>query len=104
MKIGTMRERVVIHAPVDQQTTTGAASVTPTPVAEVWASVMGMSTRDYLAAQQSGVIVTHKIFMRAYPGLTVQHELEWRGRRLQISSILEREQRSVYEILAREAP
>jgi SPP1 family predicted phage head-tail adaptor len=104
MKIGTMRERVSIFAPTDQQTTTGASGVEFTLVAEVWASVTGMNTRDYLAAQQTGVIVTHKIFIRAYPGLTVQHELEWRGRRLQIASILEREQRSVYEILAREAP
>jgi SPP1 family predicted phage head-tail adaptor len=104
MKIGLMRERVAIHAPVDQQNPSGAAEVDYTNVAEVWASVSGVATRDYFAAQQSGVIITHRIFMRAYPGLTHQHRLIWREKALEITSILERENRSIYEILAREAP
>jgi SPP1 family predicted phage head-tail adaptor len=104
MKIGLMRERVTIKAPVDQQSPFGEATVEFAEVAEVWASVMGVSVRDYFAGQQAGVIVTHRIFMRAYPGLTHQHMLVWRGKELQITSILEREMRSVYEILAREDP
>lgn len=104
MKIGLMRERVTIKAPVDQQNPFGEATVDFEAVAEVWASVAGVSVRDYFAGQQSGVLVTHRIFIRAYPGLTHQHLLVWRGRELQITSILERENRSVYEILAREDP
>jgi SPP1 family predicted phage head-tail adaptor len=102
MKIGLMRERLTIQAPVDQQNPFGEATVDWSDIAEVWGSVMGISTRDYIASQQSGVIVTHRIFIRAYPGLTHEHQFVWRGRTLQITSILEREQRAVYEILARE--
>jgi SPP1 family predicted phage head-tail adaptor len=104
MKIGLMRERVTIQAPVDQQNPFGEATITWEDVQEVWASVHGVSTRDYFSSQQSGVLVTHRIFMRAFPGLTHQHRLVWRGRNLEITSILEREQRAVYEILAREDP
>lgn len=104
MKIGLMRERVTIEEPVDQQNPFGEATVEWRSVAEVWASIAGVSTRDYLSAQQSGVIVTHRIFIRAFPGLTHQHRLLWRGRKLEITSILEREMRTVYEILAREDP
>lgn len=104
MKIGLMRERVTVMAPVDQQSPFGEATVTWEPAGDVWASVAGVSTRDYFSAQQSGVLVTHRIFIRAYPGLTHQHRLVWRGRTLEITSILEREMRSVYEILAREDP
>jgi SPP1 family predicted phage head-tail adaptor len=104
MKIGLMRERVTIQAPVDQQNPFGEATVEFQTVGEVWASVAGVSVRDYFAGQQSGVIVTHRIFLRAYPGLTHQHRLMWRGRELQITSILERENRTIYELLAREDP
>lgn len=104
MKIGLMRERVTIQAPIDQQNPFGEATVEWQDVAEVWASVVGVSVRDYFSAQQSGVLVTHRIFIRAYPNLTHQHRLVWRGRQLEITSILEREMRSVYEILAREDP
>ena len=104
MKIGLMRERLTIQAPVDQQNQFGEASIAWESVSEVWASVAGVSTRDYLSAQQSGVLITHRIFIRAYPGLTHQHRLVWRGRNLEITSILEREMRAVYEILAKEDP
>lgn len=104
MKIGLMRERVTIQAPVDQQNPFGEAKVEFQTVAEVYASVAGVSVRDYFAGQQSGVIVTHRIFIRAYPGLTHQHRIVWRGRELQITSILERENRTIYELLVREDP
>lgn len=104
MKIGLMRSRVTIQAPVDRQNPFGEATVDFQNVADVWASVTGINTRDYFSAQQSGVIVTHRIFMRAYPGLTHEHRLVYKGRNLEITSILERENRTVYEILAREEP
>lgn len=104
MKIGLMRERVTIQAPVDQQNPFGEATVEWQTVGTVWASVAGLNTRDYFAAQQSGVIVTHRIFIRAFSGLTHQHRLIWREKELQITSILERETRTIYEILAREDP
>jgi SPP1 family predicted phage head-tail adaptor len=63
---------------------------------------MGVRAADYFAAQQANVLITHRIRIRFFPGLTHQHRLLWRGRVMEISSVLERETRSVHEILARE--
>lgn len=97
-----MRERVTIQKPVEQQSSFGETTLTWEDEGTVYASVMGVRASDYFAAQQAGVLVTHRIRIRFFPGLTHQHRLIWRGRTMEISSVLEREARSVHEILARE--
>jgi len=99
---GLMRERVTIQAPSEQQNQFGEATVTWSDSATVWASVQGLSAREYLAAQQVGSIITHKIRIRFFPGLTHSHRLVWRGRIMEIASVLERETRTLHEILAKE--
>lgn len=99
---GLMRERVTIQRPVEQQSAFGEASVTWEDMGTVWASVNGLSSREVLQAQQANAIITHKIRIRAFPGLTHQHRLLWRGRQLEIASVQEREVRTIHEIMARE--
>lgn len=100
---GLMRERVTILAPAtDEQSTLGAAVVPFVEAGTVWASVQGLSAREALQAQQANAIITHKIRIRFFPGITAQHRLSWRGRTMEIVSVMERETRSVHEILARE--
>lgn len=99
---GPMRERVTIQAPAGQQNPFGEATLAWTDVATVWASVMGVRASDYFAAQQAGVVITHKIRIRLFPGLTDKNRLIWRGKVLEISSVLEREMRTIHEILAKE--
>jgi SPP1 family predicted phage head-tail adaptor len=97
-----MRERVTIQAPTERQNQFGEATVTWSDVATVWASVQGLSAREYLAAQQVGSIITHKIRIRFFAGLTHSYRIIWRGRIMEIASVLERETRTVHEILAKE--
>jgi len=99
---GTMRERVTIQKPVESQSSFGETTLTWVDEATVYASIMGVRASDYFAAQQAGVLVTHRIRIRFFPGITHQHRLIWRGRVMEISSVLERESRSIHEILARE--
>jgi len=99
---GAMRERVTIQKPVEQQSAFGETTLDWVDEAAVYASVMGVRASDYFAAQQAGVLVTHRIRIRFFPGITHQHRLIWRGRVMEISSVLEREARSIHEILARE--
>jgi len=99
---GLMRERVTIQAPTERQNQFGEATVTWSDVATVWASVQGLSAREYLAAQQVGSIITHKIRIRFFAGLTHSYRIIWRGRIMEIASVLERETRTVHEILAKE--
>ena len=99
---GVMRERVTIQKPVESQSSFGETTLTWADEATVYASVMGVRAVDYFAAQQAGTLVTHRIRIRFFPGITQQHRLIWRDRVMEISSVLEREARSIHEILARE--
>ena len=100
--VGQMRERVTIQKPVERQNPFGETTLEWEDEGTVYASVMGVRAADYFAAQQAGVLVTHRIRIRFFPGLTHQHRLVWRGRVMEVSSILERETRAIHEILARE--
>jgi SPP1 family predicted phage head-tail adaptor len=99
---GLMRERVTIQRADSEQSPFGEATIVWNTVGEVWASVQGLSAREVLQAQQANAIITHKIRIRFFDGLTHQHRLIWRGRTMEIASVQERETRNIHEILARE--
>lgn len=99
---GQMRERVTILAPATEQSPLGEATTVWQEVATVWASVQGLSAREVLQAQQANAIITHKIRIRFFPTITHQNRLVWRGRTMEISSLMERDTRTVHEIMARE--
>ncbi|NBW14409.1 MAG: head-tail adaptor protein [Caulobacteraceae bacterium] len=100
--IGLMRERVLIQSPRIEQSPFGEATTEWVNVVEVWASVRGLNSREVLQAQQANAIVTHVVRIRLLDELTHQHRLIWRGRILEISSLMERETRLIHEIMARE--
>jgi SPP1 family predicted phage head-tail adaptor len=99
---GRMRERVTIQSPTGSQSAMGGSSLTYTDAATVWASVDGISSRDVMQAMQANVIVTHRVRIRYYPGITVDHRLQWRGRSFEIASVIERENRTMHELLVKE--
>ena len=70
--------------------------------AERWASVEGVSSREALEAGQQDVQLTHRVRLRYLPGLTQQMRLSWRGRILEIVSLLEYGNRSEHELICQE--
>lgn len=99
---GRMRERVTIQRPTDRQNPFGEATLEWETLGEVWAQVTNISARDYFAAQQAGTLTTHRVLIRFYAGMDAAWRLVWRGRIMEVVSVLEREDRRVHEILARE--
>jgi len=99
---GMMRERVLLQKPATNRTGMGSANLEWEDVAEVWASVLGLSSREILQAMQANAIVSHKVRIRFYPGIEHTWRMVWRGRVMEISSIVEREVRAIHEILAKE--
>lgn len=97
-----MRERVAIQAPVEARSPTGETTLSWAALVTVWASVDGLSTRDILQAQQANLVATHRIRIRYRSGVTHTQRIVWRGRTMEIASVVERENRTVLEILARE--
>lgn len=100
---GKLRERIVVQQPVESRNRLGETSYAYETFAEVWASVNSLTSREYLLSNSQQTDVTHRVRLRFLPGLTNQMRIVWRGRTLQITSVLEQENRSIHDVLCTEA-
>ena len=99
---GKMLERVVLQVPSEARNQYGETTIVWSDAATVWASVEGVSSREMLQAMQANVIVSHKIRILFYEGLTADYRIVWRERNLEIASVLEQQNRTLHEIFAKE--
>jgi SPP1 family predicted phage head-tail adaptor len=103
MKAGDLRERITV---LDYRETKNAMGemvpVYDTTFAEVWASVQGVTAREFLLAGQQQTEISHRVRMRFLTGLTQRMRIVWRGRTLEIVSLLEHANRSEHELLCQE--
>jgi len=99
---GKLRERVTVQQSSAARNSLGEAVLSWSDFATVWASVSGLSSRDILQAQQANVIATHRIRIRYRADVTHLNRLIWRGRTMEIAAVVERDNRTALEILARE--
>lgn len=102
IKAGIMKERVLIQAPSESRNSLGETTIGWEDAGEVWASVDGLSSREILQAMQANVIASHKIRIRFFPEITPHHRVVWRGKNLEVASVVERNNRTVHEMLVRE--
>ena len=103
MDAGTLRERVTVQQASESRNRLGESVLEWATFAEVWANVQGVSAREFLLAGQQQVELSHRVKMRYLTGLTSKMRLSWRGRTLEIISILEHENRSIHELICQEA-
>jgi len=102
MDAGILRDRVTVQQATENRNSLGESILSYSTFAEVSASVQGVSAREFLLAGQQQVEVSHRVKMRYLTGLSPQMRLSWRGRTLEIISILEHENRSVHELICQE--
>ena len=100
---GKLRERLTVQQASENRNSLGETVLSWTTYAERWASVEGVSSREALESGQQDVQVTHRVRMRYLPGLTQQMRLSWRGRILEIVSLLEYGNRSEHVAICQEA-
>lgn len=103
MDAGRLRERVTVQQASENRNALGETVLSWSTYAERWASVEGVSSRESLAYGQQQIDVTHRVRMRYLSGLTQSMRLQWRGRTLEIISLLEHGNRSEHELLCQEA-
>jgi len=96
---GRLRERVTIQSATEARNSIGEVVQTWSTFGEAWASVDGLSSREVLQSGQQRTEITHRVRMRYYAGLTQFMRLSWRGRILQITSLLEHGNRTEHELL-----
>ena len=99
---GRLRERVTIQQAAESRNALGETVQSWGTFAERWASVEGVTAREALAAGQLEVSITHRVRLRYVAGLTQQMRLIWRGRTLEIVSLLEHNNRSEHELVCQE--
>jgi SPP1 family predicted phage head-tail adaptor len=99
---GKLRERITIQQATERRNSLGETTLEWATFAERWASVEGVTAREALGAGQLEVSITHRVRLRYVTGLTQQMRLQWRGRTLEIVSLLEHNNRSEHELICQE--
>jgi SPP1 family predicted phage head-tail adaptor len=100
---GRLRERVTIQQATETRNRLGESVSTWATFVERWASVEGLSGREVLQSGQQQTENTHRVRMRYVDGLKGTMRIMWRGRVLEITSLLEHANRSEHELLCTEA-
>lgn len=96
---GELRERVTVQVASGTTNALGETVLAWSDSSAVWASVEGVSAREALLAGQQDAAVTHKVRLRYLPELTSRERFAWRGRTLEIVSLLEHGNRSQHEAI-----
>jgi SPP1 family predicted phage head-tail adaptor len=99
---GRLRERVTVQRSTETRNRLGETTQSWSTFAERWASVQGLSSREVLLTGQQQTEVTHRVRMRYLNGMTGSMRILWRGRVLEITSLLEHNNRSEHELLCTE--
>lgn len=90
MQAGKLNRRVMLQKPVKTQSpATGAVTNGWADVAELWASVVDLSARDFVAARAAQSEVTTRITIRWRDDVTDKHRIVHRGRIYNIHGVLE---------------
>jgi SPP1 family predicted phage head-tail adaptor len=102
IRSGELRERVTIQVATESRNLLGETTLAWSYFAERWASVEGVSAREVLLRGQQDTTITHRVRMRYVSGLSQTMRIVWRGRVLEIDSLLEHANRSEHELICSE--
>lgn len=86
---GKLRERVTVQQSSATRNSLGESVLSWADWQTVWASIEGVSSREALDAGQQETTITHRVRLRHLAGMTQSMRLAWRGRTLNIVSLLE---------------
>lgn len=99
---GRLRERITIQQATETRNALGESVQSWATFAERWASVEGLSSREVLLTGQQQTEITHRVRLRYVDGFKGTMRILWRSRVLEITSLLEHNNRSEHECLCTE--
>jgi SPP1 family predicted phage head-tail adaptor len=99
---GEMRERVTVQQATPTVNSIGESTLTWNTLTTVWAAVNGVSSSEALVDGQQESRITHRVRLRYITGLKHTDRFLWRGRILQIVSLLEYANRSEHVAVCEE--
>ncbi len=102
-RIGRMRHRIEIQFADRRRTATGSWDIVWTPLTTRWGSVEPLSGREYISGEKTQGETTHKIVLRYYDKLEVEHRLVHNSRNFEIVSIANLQERErVHVVMGKE--
>jgi SPP1 family predicted phage head-tail adaptor len=99
LDFGRMRERIRIEQATENRNAIGEVVQSWEKFADRWASVDGLSSREFLLQGQQQTEISHRVRLRYLEGMHSGMRIVWRNRLLEINSLLEHRNRSEHEAL-----
>lgn len=89
MEFAKLRHRIIIQrrTPVQSQVT-GAMEYTWNNIAELWANVVALSVREFIAAQAENVKVTARVTIRYREDIQEKDRILFRGKLYSVEGVL----------------
>ncbi|WP_164906074.1 phage head closure protein [Gudongella oleilytica] len=99
MKIGRLRQRIVIEESIAGRDSFGAETSGWIQFAKVWADVAPVSGREFLAFKQINAEISTKVTIRYLAGVTTEMRVLFKDRIFEINSIINIEEKNVSLLL-----
>lgn len=99
IQAGKLRHSIEIQANTQGSDNAGGLPAGWATVATVWAGIDRVSETEKLNAGMLQNVITHKIKIRQYDGLTVTHRIRFGARIFEIISIENRMERGFHQLL-----
>lgn len=93
MRSGRLRHRVSIEQPIDVVDEYGEQDGSWLRYSDRWAGIEPLAGRELVEAEQTEGRVTHRVVMRDSTDIQVGHRLLFKGRYLNIESIIHTDER-----------
>lgn len=92
-RIGALRHRVTLEAPIDAPDGAGGFSRSFTPIANLWARVAPTGAREDFVEQRGEQATNHVVTIRWRDGVAKDMRFVFRGRKLRIQSAVDPDER-----------
>lgn len=99
---GRLRDRVWVQKPTRETNSLGETVLSWENTHRIWCNIEGVKSSEVLTNSRQEFDISHRVHMRYQKGLTNNHRLEYNGRKLEIISLLEHDNRTRHEAICRE--
>lgn len=103
MRSGPLRHYVQIQEPSRTTTADGGREESWTTIGQAWASIEPIKGREFFSEQRVQGDVSHRIRLRAFPGLTIRHRIAFNSRIFNLTAVMDAAERGIsHECMATE--
>jgi SPP1 family predicted phage head-tail adaptor len=88
MRAGELRNLITIQKPARAQDSSGSTAETWNTLCTVWASIRPLKGREYYAANQAQMEVTHEITIRYMRNVSAENRIVFGNRTFEVKAVM----------------